>query len=182
MSKKPHITEEERALFRAAVKHVIPLSPSPARQAPPRQHIQKEKNKRVKIRERENPLLEKESPTYVSSVTSEAMLQSVRPGIQTRVMQRLKRGDFEVEAVLDLHGFSLVEAEQELHDFLACALSQDWHCVQIIHGKGKNSSQPPLLKNSVNQWLRTYPAVLAFCSAKPSDGGAGAVYVLLQRI
>jgi len=56
------------------------------------------------------------------------------------------------------------------------------YCVQIIHGKGlSNQTQPPLLKNQVNRWLRCHPAVLAFCSAQPKDGGTGALYVLLKQ-
>lgn len=54
--------------------------------------------------------------------------------------------------------------------------------VRIIHGK-KNSSEGkmPVLKGKVNSWLRQKSEVLAFCSARPNDGGTRAVYVLLKR-
>jgi DNA-nicking Smr family endonuclease len=39
-----------------------------------------------------------------------------------------------------------------------------------------------VLKQKVNDWLRQKNEVLAFCSARPNDGGSGAVYVLLKRL
>jgi DNA-nicking Smr family endonuclease len=55
--------------------------------------------------------------------------------------------------------------------------------VRIIHGKGNTSlGKMPVLKGRVNSWLRQKNEVLAFCSARPNDGGTGAVYVLLKRV
>jgi len=53
--------------------------------------------------------------------------------------------------------------------------------VRIIHGKGYGSrEQAPVLKNSLNSWLRQHPDVLAFSSTRPEHGGTGAVHVLLR--
>ena len=53
--------------------------------------------------------------------------------------------------------------------------------MRIVHGKGLRSRQgQPVLKVKVNHWLRQREEVLAFCSARPVDGGTGAVYVLLK--
>jgi DNA-nicking Smr family endonuclease len=54
--------------------------------------------------------------------------------------------------------------------------------VRIIHGKGRRSDQQgPVLKPAVAAWLRRRNEVLAYCSARPVDGGSGALYVLLGR-
>lgn len=176
------ISDEDRALFKAAVENVTPLSkkhktitqpktpPKPSPKIKP--HTPSEKDP--------HPLMHKQPASYVASVDSEETLNFFRPGLQTRVIQRLKRGAFLIDAVLDLHGFNSQEAEEILENFLNHALQQHWRCVHIIHGKGARHSQAPVLKNHINQWLRTYPAVLAFCSAQVKDGGAGAVYVLLK--
>jgi DNA-nicking Smr family endonuclease len=177
MSKKTRITEEERETFRKAVGKIepLPLSNRALFQKPVNKKYAPSADYAIDF------LLDKEPVTPIASVSSEEFLQFVRPGLQTRVVQRLKRGEFPAEAVLDLHGFKLVEAELMLQRFLAHAAQNHWRQVLIIHGKGARSGQGPVLKNSVNQWLRAYSLVLAFCSAQPQDGGTGAVYALLKH-
>ncbi len=52
----------------------------------------------------------------------------------------------------------------------------------LVHGKSKRPDDAkPILKNLVNQRLREYSNVLAFCSATAKDGGSGAVYILLKN-
>lgn len=105
-----------------------------------------------------------------------------RPGVPARVLKQLRRGYFRVEAELDLHGRTVPEAREQLNAFLRHAHRHDWRCVRIVHGKGRSSvGQRPVLKGKVNGWLRQMDAVLGFCSARPADGGTGAVYVLLKR-
>jgi DNA-nicking Smr family endonuclease len=105
-----------------------------------------------------------------------------RNGLQHSVLRKLRRGQFSVAAELDLHGLRVEEARQELGQFLLhCRLTHK-QCVRIIHGKGNRSHrQQPVLKGKVNHWLRQRDEVLAFCSARPIDGGTGAIYVLLKR-
>jgi len=58
----------------------------------------------------------------------------------------------------------------------------DARCVRIIHGKGRRSGpRGPVLKNMVSKVLQKTAAVVAFTSARPIDGGTGALYVLLAR-
>ena len=95
---------------------------------------------------------------------------------------RLKRGQIAWEAGLDRHGYSLDEARLELEGFLKEAVGSRMRCVLVVHGKAWGSTADyPVIKSHVNAWLREWPTVLAFCSAKESDGGTGAVYVLLRR-
>jgi DNA-nicking Smr family endonuclease len=53
--------------------------------------------------------------------------------------------------------------------------------VRIVHGKGNHSQQGPVLKRQIGHWLRQRGDVLAYVSARQTDGGAGALYVLLSR-
>ena len=105
-----------------------------------------------------------------------------RPGIQHGVLRRLRRGQFSVDQDLDLHGLTVAMARETLSEFLQDARRARSTCVRIIHGKGRGSRHgQPVLKKKVNVWLRQRDEVLAFCSARPIDGGTGAVYVLLRR-
>lgn len=129
--------------------------------------------------------------TEVTSRTSDGRVEPVRPSefldfalpdLPYRTRGQLKRGQIVWEAGLDLHGYSLDEARLELESFLREAATSHMRCVLVVHGKAWGSSTDyPVIKSHVNAWLREWPSVLAFCSAKESDGGTGAVYVLLRR-
>lgn len=102
-------------------------------------------------------------------------------GIQDSVFRRLRRGLYRCGAELDLHGLRAGEAKHEVAAFLADCRASGFRCVRIIHGKGLRSTGPgPVLKNHLEGWLRRRSDVLAYCSARPADGGTGAVYVLLR--
>jgi len=114
--------------------------------------------------------------------TGEELLH-VRPGLQQTVIRKLRRGQYAIEAELDLHGATVTQAREAVDEFLGAARERGKRCVRIIHGKGHSSvGKMPVLKGKVNSWLRQKDEVLAFCSARPNDGGTGAVYVLLKRI
>lgn len=105
-----------------------------------------------------------------------------RAGVQHRVMAKLRRGAYSIQAELDLHGMRVPEARAALSSFFSDCREQAWHCIRLIHGKGRGSpDQQPVLKRKLNHWLRDHDAVLAFCAARPFDGGSGALYVLLKR-
>jgi DNA-nicking Smr family endonuclease len=104
-----------------------------------------------------------------------------RPGVQSSVLQRLRRGHYRVQAELDLHGLTVQEGKEVLRGFLAEALQRGVRCVRIIHGKGLRSGpRGPVLKAMVVSVLRRSSCVLAFVSARGVDGGTGAVYALLS--
>lgn len=115
-------------------------------------------------------------------IDSEDELLFAAPGVQLRLLKRLRQGHLPWEAGLDLHGYSVDQARDELSTFIRDAGRQQLRCVLVIHGKAfTQPGQPALLKSCVNDWLRQLDRVLAFCSAQPRDGGTGAVYVLLRR-
>jgi DNA-nicking Smr family endonuclease len=104
-----------------------------------------------------------------------------RAGVQMTVLRKLRRGQYRVQAEIDLHGMTVVEAKQALRDFLSDALHRQFRCVRIIHGKGLRSGhRGPVLKGAVSSVLRRVGAVVAYVSARQVDGGTGAVYVLLD--
>ncbi|TXH71902.1 MAG: DNA mismatch repair protein MutS [Thiothrix sp.] len=110
------------------------------------------------------------------------MLSYLRPGVQHRVFNKLRRGEYRVAAELDLHGLNIRQARAYLAEFLVTVYPLQGECVRIIHGKGNRSNhRGPVLKTKVNHWLRQHDRVQAFHSARPVDGGTGAVYVLLKR-
>lgn len=102
-------------------------------------------------------------------------------GVQERVLRQLRRGGFRVEAEIDLHGLNRDRAREAVAAFLAECRDHDRRCVRIIHGKGNGSpNSGPVLKQRLDGWLRKVRDVMAFCSARPRDGGSGALYVLLR--
>ena len=106
-----------------------------------------------------------------------------RTGLQSKVIRKLKRGQYSLEAELDLHGMSVVAAREAILGFLHECQQDNCRCVRIIHGKGLSSKHKgPVLKQMVNRWLRQRKEVLAYTSAIPRHGGTGAVYVLLKRM
>ena len=105
-----------------------------------------------------------------------------RPGLQHSVLRKLRRGQYALEAELDLHGCTVPQAREKLLRFIHHARDFNKRCVRVIHGKGKSSDgKLPVLKGKVNIWLRQRDEVLAFCTATRRDGGGGALYVLLKR-
>ena len=104
-----------------------------------------------------------------------------RVGVPDSLLRKLRRGHFSVDAEIDLHGLTSPQARQSLRGFIAHEIARGARCLRVIHGKGKGSGpRGPVLKNVVNLCLRRIDAVIAFGSARPIDGGHGAVYVLLR--
>ncbi len=116
--------------------------------------------------------------------TDEYMEGSVK-GFSRRFMKKLKKGEFPVQDFIDLHGLTRQEAEKEVKDFLIQSHRMGLRCVLIVHGRGLNSPDSfPVLKEGLPLWLgrgSIRKIVLAFATARPYDGGTGAVYVLLRK-
>jgi DNA-nicking Smr family endonuclease len=111
------------------------------------------------------------------------------PGLDKRSAQRLKRGQMQIEARLDLHGHRQDEAHRALNGFIAGAANAGKRCVLVITGKGlkldnSNERQVGVLREMVPRWLNEEPnrsRILSFNHATQADGGTGALYVLLKR-
>ncbi len=111
---------------------------------------------------------------------TDAHLSFKRPGLGADVLKKLRRGDWSIQAQLDLHGLRQDEARTALAQFVRESQKRGVRCVRVVHGKGLGSpGKSPVLKNKVHSWLVQKAQVLAFVQAKPSEGGAGALVVLL---
>ncbi|MBF0568972.1 MAG: Smr/MutS family protein [Nitrospirae bacterium] len=104
------------------------------------------------------------------------------PAARKDLLNRLHRGEFSVQDFLDLHGFTLEEAEIVTGEFIVECVRRRLRCIKIIHGRGLRSPSGPVLKDALIKWLtgRMRKHVRAFATARGCDGGLGAVYVLLK--
>lgn len=116
---------------------------------------------------------------------SDEYIEGAVASLDRRLLRRLRRGEYAIQGHLDLHGYSRKEAKRALLLFVEESRRQGKRCVLVIHGRGLHSKdQIPVLKEGMQVWLtkgRLGAQVLAFTTALPHDGGAGAVYVLLRR-
>ena len=104
-----------------------------------------------------------------------------RPGIGTDVTRKLRQGHWSIQRQLDLHGLRTEDARAALTGFIRDACQQGLRCVRIVHGKGLGSpGKAPVLKHKVHGWLVQKNEILAFVQARPAEGGAGALVVLLK--
>ncbi len=107
-------------------------------------------------------------------------LKYLRSGYSSRLLKKLRRGDYAIQDELDLHGLIVSEAKQETHGFINECARDNVRAIRIVHGKGRNSSgRKPVLKNMLIGWLSKNQHVIAVVSTPANDGGTGAVYVLL---
>jgi DNA-nicking Smr family endonuclease len=173
--------EDERALFRDAVRDVRPLRDGLAAALPPRRRP----GPRARFTRDDRRAVLQESlamPAGALAPVVEAGEELLfrRPEVSPQLFRRLRRGEFRLEAECDLHGLTQLEAEQVLAEFLAEALLRGWRVLRVVHGKGLRSGQRgPVLKHLVNSYLQRVGAVLAFASGREVDGGVGATLVLL---
>lgn len=117
---------------------------------------------------------------------SDEFIEGRVSGLDPTVVRKLRRGEFSVQGHLDLHGQSRAEAKDEVDRFLRRSREQGKRCVLLVHGRGLHSKdQVPVLKDALKTWLVTArfgKHVLAFATARPQDGGGGAIYVLLRKL
>ena len=103
-----------------------------------------------------------------------------RPGVGPEVTRKLRKGDWAIQREIDLHGLRSDEARLALTTFIREAHKYGIRCVRVVHGKGLGSpGKTPVLKSKVHSWLVQKNQVMAFVQAKPAEGGAGALVVLL---
>ena len=171
--------EDEADVFRKAMHGVRPLRAgeraAPARRRlPPRARFARAERAAV-LRESLAP------PDPELDIQPGDSLHYRQAGVSETVLRRLRRGDYRIEAEIDLHGLTVVEARAQLREFLRTAVARRLRCLRIVHGKGLRSGQRgPVLKIAVNGLLRRADLVLAFTSAAMRDGGTGATLVLLR--
>jgi DNA-nicking Smr family endonuclease len=166
--------------FVDAVRDVTPLPPAGRAEHPRRAHPPEPLSRRRDDRE----VL---AASVAAAFDDESMLDADEslsysaPGVGPDVLRRLRRGEWSLQAQVDLHGHRVDEAREALAAFLRDAVKRGLRCVRVVHGKGLGSlGKVPVLKDKVRGWLRQRDDVIAFCQARGADGGAGAVMVLLR--
>ncbi|MBX5481420.1 MAG: Smr/MutS family protein [Myxococcaceae bacterium] len=183
--KQPSPEEDEGALFRATVGAVDQVRKGPGRVTggPPPSDL-------VRIQSEDEEVLEHLALLVGGTgqfdlADSDEFIEGAITGLDRRIVQKLRRGEYAVQAHLDLHGMVRAEAKAALERFVLSSRRAGKRCVLIVHGRGLHSrDQIPVLKESVQVWLsrgRIAREVIAFATARPHDGGAGALYVLLRR-
>ena len=180
MEKSSTLSDADIALFRKTVGNTVPIehnSIDPDTPKPAARPLQTEADHHAVINEMQAGEVDQ------SLLEMGDELLYCRAGIQKQTLKKLRRGQFNIEAELDLHGMTVVVARNALSDFLKKCSLRSQRCVRIIHGKGLGSkNRQPVIKNKLNHWLRQRDDVLAFCSARQIDGGTGAIYLLLKRV
>lgn len=171
--------DRERHLFRHIVGEITPLSDQGKvlLQPPPPEPIprQRQLDEQAALEE----ALSDEMDVETLLETDES-LSFRRRHIGQDVVRRLRRGQWAIQAQIDLHGLRRDEARESLQAFLRLSRRMGHRCVRVIHGKGLGSpGKSPVLKSRVRAWLVQSRAVLAFVQARASQGGHGAVIVLL---
>lgn len=175
----PDNEDEDLSLFYEAVKGARPvknnriLHPEKKPKPIPRQLMLDE----------QQALVDSLSDHYIPAheLESGEELLYLREGQSPVVLSKLRRGHWVVQAHIDLHGLISDEARRYVSEFIADCKKRGIRCVRIVHGKGLGSkNREPVLKHKLRNWLMQKDEVIAYAQAKATDGGSGAVIVLLK--
>ena len=170
--------QRERNLFALTVGPVTAMravAPPPRRPRPPAAARQRERDEAAVMTEAISDEFDAQS-----LLDTDDALSYRSPSIGPEVVRKLRRGVWAIQAQLDLHGLRRDEAREQLNRFLFDAKRAGLRCVRVIHGKGNGSpGREPILKRKVQTWLVQKKEVIAFTQARASDGGTGALLVLL---
>jgi len=182
----PEEEVDEGALFRQLIGEVEPVRGGPRivpPPPPPAEELRRIVDEEEEVLDTLAELVAGSGPFDLAD--SDEYIEGAVPGLDKRILRRLRRGDYAIQAHLDLHGLVRSEAKEALTAFINESRWRGHRCVLVVHGRGLHSKdQIPVLKEGVQGWLSRGPLaqnVLAFTTARPHDGGAGAVYVLLRR-
>lgn len=174
---KKNLSKEDSDLFRQAIGKVRTVKSDKVALTPDKKPKPYPKVQTVDVEGHLNSAVE----LVVDKLDIEDTFNFLAPGLQHSVLKKLRKKQFGLDAEIDLHGLTSVEAKRQLLHFLHDCVENGHRCVHIVHGKGyRSTDNRPILKNNLNLWLRQHQDVQAFCSAPQRDGGAGAVFVLLQ--
>ncbi len=176
MTKKT-TTADDSALFRASVGKVHSLTHNSVILKPDQRP---RPVPRTKTPDNSDPL-QNSVDDGLETLFQEDKMAFLAPGVQKNLLKKLRKGQYGLDAEIDLHGFNSREAQHRLLHFLQSCAEDGRRSILIIHGKGYNSpNAQPVLKNDLNLWLRRHKDVQAFCSAPQKAGGAGALLLLLK--
>lgn len=172
MSKSYRPSDEELALFKSVIGNAKKLKQDTVVHQP----IRSEKNVVVAKKQQQETL---NSEFYFSDDFQPLLLDDpiryLREGGDGNELKRLKRGYYEPEFFLDLHGLTQLEAKKEIAALIAACLRERAPCASIMYGHGKN-----ILKKQTPMWLAQHPDVICFHQAPKEFGGSAALLILFD--
>jgi DNA-nicking Smr family endonuclease len=177
------MAEDETSLFAEEVAGIKPLEKSEvylAKKGAPVDYDERQKAAMIAVEADRNHL----SHDYVEKVEPNDVLEFKRSGVQDGVFKRLRQGKYGIEARLDLHNHTVVQARELVYQFVNDCMRNDIRVAILVHGKGDRSpdkESQAMIKSHINKWLRDLDPVMAFHSAQRHHGGLGAVYVLFKK-
>lgn len=175
-------TDDDITAFRQAMCDVQPLK-QPNKLEPKKSLSTKPRYKSQAVYFEDFEDIEDFLSDHITTIVhADEKLFFAKTGLQHKLIHSLQQGKILAAASLDLHKMTVVMARHAVTQFITESLQASYRCIHIIHGKGKLNKEAPILKNHVNSWLQQHSDVLAFCSARPRDGGVGAVYILLRNV
>lgn len=183
---KRSLSDEERELFQAAMRESAPLKKGPgAHKTSAAAKLQA----RTKDAEDENP----------DRAEAPQMRARRSVGVDGNTAERLRRGQLEPEARLDLHGMSERDAHRALVTFVRAARMRKLRLLLVVTGKGGGRRKEEtatafdigldmqargILRSLTPRWLRE-PGLAEMIAdireAHRRHGGAGALYVYLRK-
>lgn len=176
----------EIALFREAVKDAAPLQKNnraDTSRPKPQPHANHRRADELAALEASQLAMYPSPMSWDIGADIEDEQSFLRAAVSPDLLRKLRRGQWTIDAEIDLHHHTQDEAHEALMEFMRKARLTGWRCVRIIHGKGLSSHQKiPVLRNKVRRWLQQKDEVLAYCEPRPNGGGSGAVLVLLRAI
>jgi DNA-nicking Smr family endonuclease len=185
--KRERLARERAVEFRGAMEGVkkIPESNRYVYRPPPPPPKLPEKQKQFLNPEEETAAVLRESLSDLFDVDGlldeDPSLSYAREGVGPDVVKKLRKRHWPVQDELDLHGMTRDVARDALTDFIHRANRRGVRCVRVIHGIGYGSAGgEPVLRGIVHSWLVQKNEVVAFCVAGRTDGGHGALIVLLK--
>lgn len=188
------MSAEDEALWRTVTETIKPIvrQPPPARKSMPAEAA--EQGAPAVPRGPTRP----ETPAPLRSSTAVPRPPKVPepPPFEAKRARRLRRGNLEIDAQIDLHGMRQAEAHRALRTFLLSSHARGLRHVKVITGKGRGTDEdarpfdlhgadkPGVLKRLVPTWLSEADlaaVVVSFTGAGHQHGGGGALYVHLRR-
>ncbi len=181
MRKKTPISDKDKRLFREATKGTAPLPNHDTKKVLKLDTAEESygyRRQQASTQQKSMQSFDVINPTLLA----EDKVFYAQDGVNHKQLALLKKGQYQWQARLDLHGYTIAQADECLKTFIEQCQQASQRYLMIVHGKGARSADDkPLIKNLVVQRLGQHPEVIAYSSAQPADGGTGALYVILKR-
>lgn len=167
------LDQEALSLFREAAKGAKQIKQDtfvPKQEVQKKQHtaedLTKLANTEFYFSDEYEPLLSEENDK----------VRYLREDIDPYILKQLRRGDFEPELFLDLHGLTRDRAKKELAALILACEREKVYCASIMTGYGTRA-----LKQQIPRWLVQHPKVIALHQAPREWGGDAAILILIEQ-